>query len=111
MTSTAPPSRRRLFISVGTRLTVPVVVLVAAVALGAYFGLSRASRATSMRTKEAAVDMAASLTALSVVPAVVFTDDVEMRRAVDNLAKNPEVTDVELWPPSADGDAPLASFH
>jgi HPt (histidine-containing phosphotransfer) domain-containing protein/HAMP domain-containing protein len=114
MKATSSSSDRRVFVSIGTRLTVPVVLLVAAVAVGAYFGLARTSRVTAMRSKEVAVDMVAKLTALSAMPAVVFADEVEMRRAVDDLAKNPEVTDVELWAvpsDSAPGDTPLASFH
>lgn len=115
MKATSSSSEKRVFVSIGTRLTVPVVLLVAAVAVGAYFGLARTSRVTATRSKEVAVDMVAKLTALSAMPAVVFADEVEMRRAVDDLAKNPEVTDVELWgvpSESAPADeAPLASFH
>jgi signal transduction histidine kinase len=109
-----PVSEPRLFVSLGTRLTIPVVLLVAAVALGAYFGLVRTSRVTALRSKEAAADMVVKLTALSVVPAVVFGDEVEMKRAVTDLARNPEVTDIELWdvdPTSAQPGTLLASHH
>jgi signal transduction histidine kinase/HAMP domain-containing protein len=103
-----------MFVSLGTRLTIPVVLLVAAVAAGAYFGLVRTSRVTALRSKEAAADMVVKLTALSVMPAVVFNDEVEMKRAVDDLARNPEVTDIELWGVDTTGarsEAPLASHH
>ena len=93
---TAKPVARRLFIPLGTRLTVPVVLLVAAVATGAYFGVVKTSRVTALRSKEVAADMVVKLTSLSVMPAVVFGDEVEIKRAVDDLARNPEVTDVEL---------------
>lgn len=109
-----PATQPRLFVSLGTRLTIPVVFLVAAVALGAYFGLVRTSRMTAMRSKEAAADMVVKLTALSVMPAVVFNDEVEMKRAVDDLARNPEVTDIELWGVETTGartESPLASHH
>jgi HPt (histidine-containing phosphotransfer) domain-containing protein/HAMP domain-containing protein len=108
-------AKRRIFIPLGTRLTVPVVLLVAAVAFGAYLGITRASRLTAMRSKEVAADMVGRLTALSIMPAVVFGDEIEIKRAVDDLAKNPEITDVELWATeSAPEGAPsqaLASFH
>lgn len=110
----APETQPRLFVSLGTRLTVPVVLLVAAVAVGAYLSLVRTSRVTAMRSKEAAADMVVKLTARSVMPAVVFGDEVEMKRAVDDLARNPEVTDVELWGIDSAGEkveALLASHH
>ncbi|HEX2871680.1 MAG TPA: ATP-binding protein [Polyangiaceae bacterium] len=107
------PAPRKLFIRLGTRLTVPVVLLVAAVAVGAYFGLVRTFRTTALRSKEAAADMVVKLTTIAVMPAVVFGDEVEMQRAVDALAKNEEVTDVELWGVAPEGlsPAPLAKFH
>ncbi|HEX6277185.1 MAG TPA: Hpt domain-containing protein [Polyangiaceae bacterium] len=108
-------TRRRVFVPLGTRLTVPVVLLVAAVAVGAYFGVERASRKTAMQSKEVAADMVTKLTSLSVMPAVVFGDEIEIRRAVDDLARNPEVIDVEVWSIDAiekkTAATPLASFH
>lgn len=109
-----PAKQARLFLSLGTRLTVPVVLLVAAAACGAYVGLVRTSRATALRSKEAAADMVVELTALSVMPAVVFNDEIEMKRAVDDLARNPEVTDIELWgfdSPSSQVTSLLAGHH
>jgi signal transduction histidine kinase/HAMP domain-containing protein len=110
-----PDKPRKLFIPLATRLTVPVVLLVAAVALGAYLGLVRTFRSTAVRSKETAADMVVKLTSISVMPAVVFGDEVEMQRAVDALAKNGEVTDVELWGVDAQAAAlskePLAKFH
>jgi two-component system chemotaxis sensor kinase CheA len=104
-----------VFVPLGTRLTVPVVLLVAAVAVGAYFGVERASRKTAMQSKEVAADMVTKLTSLSVMPAVVFGDEIETRRAVDDLARNPEVMDVEVWSIDAiekkEAPKPLASFH
>ena len=94
---------------------IPVVLLVAAVAIGAYFGVERSSRKTAMRSKEVAADMVVKLTSLSVMPAVVFGDQIETKRAVDDLARNPEVIDVEIWPRDAIGGKgdpePLARFH
>ena len=43
--SERPAAPRRMFIPLGTQLTVPVVLLVAAAALGAYLGVARTSRA------------------------------------------------------------------
>ncbi len=113
MTATTPKTsgRRR---SLGTRLSVPVFVLILLVAVGVYAGLVRSYRTTLMQSKEAAVDMVVRLTALSVMPAVVFGDEVEMRRAVTDLGKNPDVTAVELWSaPSADAPEStlLSSFQ
>ena len=107
------PAPRKLFIRLGTLLTVPVVLLVAAVAVGAYFGLVRTFRTTALRSKEAAAHMVVELTSIAVMPAVVFGDEVEMQRAVDALAKNEEVTDVELWGVDPEGlsNSPLAKFH
>jgi two-component system chemotaxis sensor kinase CheA len=78
-------------------VTVPVVLLVVSVALAVYIGLVRQSRATLLSSKEAAADMVVKLTSASVMPAVVFGDQQEMLRAVSNLARNPDVSDAELW--------------
>ncbi|HVR20515.1 MAG TPA: Hpt domain-containing protein, partial [Polyangiaceae bacterium] len=108
-------SGRRIFIPLGTRFMIPVVLLVAAVAIGAYFGVERSSRKTALRSKEVAADMVVKLTSLSVMPAVVFGDQIETKRAVDDLARNPEVIDVEIWSSDAIGakavPEALASFH
>jgi two-component system chemotaxis sensor kinase CheA len=96
-------------------VTVPVVLLVLSVALAVYVGLVRQSRATLLSSKEAAADMVVKLTSASVMPAVVFGDQQEMQRAIDNLARNPDVSDAELWgfQDSAIGETQglLAQFH
>src|SRR6186713_1987844 len=101
---------KRWFVPLGTRLAVPVLILVCGVATAAYYGLARTSRMTAMRSKEVAADMVAQLTALSVMPAVVFGDEEEMRRGVADVSKNREITDVEIW---SVGDVPalLAELH
>lgn len=78
-------------------MTVPVVLLVVSVALAVYIGLVRQSRTTLLSSKEAAADMVVKLTSASVMPAVVFGDQQEMLRAISNLARNPDVSDAELW--------------
>jgi len=99
----------------GLQVTVLTVLLVALVASGIYLGLVRQSRLNLLSSKEAAADLVVKLTTLAVAPAVVFDDDQEMLRAVTNLARNPDVSDVELWgfgnpaPDAAPG--PLAQFH
>lgn len=94
---------------------VPVVLLVVGVAFGVYVGLVRQSRLTLLSSKEAAADMVVKLTCASVMPAVVFGDDQEMQRTVGNLARNPDVSDAELWgfESSALGatEGLLAKFH
>jgi len=101
---------KRWFVPLGTRLAVPVLILVCGVAMAAYYGLARTSRTTAMRSKEVAADMVAQLTALAVMPAVVFTDDEELRRGVADIGKNREITDVEIW---STGESPaiLAELH
>ena len=101
---------KRWFVPLGTRLAVPVLILVCGVATAAYYGLARTSRMTAMRSKEVAADMVAQLTALSVMPAVVFADQEEMQRGVADVGKNHEITDVEIW---STGDTPalLAGLH
>lgn len=79
------------------RVTIPVVLLLAAVALGVYLGLVRQSKLSLLSSKELAADMVVKLTSVSIMPAVVFGDEHEMQRAVSNLAQNPDVSDVELW--------------
>lgn len=107
--------QRRVFLSLGVRVTVPVVLLVVTVAIGVYLGLVRQSRLTLLSSKELAADMVVKLTSASIMPAVVFGDQQEMQRAVANLAGNPDVSDVELWgfESSALGGAEglLAEFH
>jgi signal transduction histidine kinase/HAMP domain-containing protein len=93
----ASPRPRRLFLSLGLRVTVPVVLLVVTVAIGVYLGLVHQSRLTLLSSKELAADMIVKLTSVSMMPAVVFGDPEEMARAVSNLARNPDVSDVELW--------------
>ncbi len=90
-------SGTRPFISLGVRVTVPIVLLVVSVAFAVYVGLVRQSRATLLSSKEAAADMVVKLTSASVMPAVVFGDPQEMQRAIGNLARNPDVSDAELW--------------
>lgn len=93
----ASTESRRVFVSLGLQVTVLIVLLVATVASGIYFGLVRQSRLSLLSSKEAAADLVVKLTSLSVAPAVVFDDDEEMQRALGNLARNPDVSDVELW--------------
>lgn len=95
MTAAAYP--RRIFLSLGLRVAVPIVLLVLTVAAGVYLGLVRQSKLTLLNSKEVAADMVVKLTSVSFMPAVVFGDEEEMQRAIDNLAKNPDVSDVELW--------------
>jgi signal transduction histidine kinase len=92
-----PGPRKRIFLSLGVRVTIPVVLLVVTVAVGVYLGLVRQSKLTLLSSKEVAADMVVKLTSVSIVPAVVFGDEQEMQRAVGNLAQNPDVSDVELW--------------
>ncbi|HYP74664.1 MAG TPA: ATP-binding protein [Polyangiaceae bacterium] len=108
--SSSEDTGKRWFVPLGTRLAVPVLILVCGVATAAYYGLSRTSRMTAMRSKEVAADMVAQLTALSVMPAVVFADEEEMRRGVADVSKNKEITDVEIWS-SADPPTLLAELH
>ena len=106
--------KRRIFLPLGTRMTIPVVLLVAAVAVAAYLGLVRTSRVTALQSKQTAAAMVVKLTARSVMPAVVFADDEEMKRAVSDLGNSPDVTDVELWGTdreNSSAEAPLAAFH
>lgn len=112
--TTAVPAKR-LFLSLGVRITIPVVLLVVTVAIGVYLGLVRQSRATLLSSKELAADMVVKLTSASILPAVVFEDQQEMERAVGNLARNPDVSDVELWgfevAAQGGGEGLLAQFH
>lgn len=94
---TTKPHKKRYFVSLGLQVTVPVVLLVVTVAIGVYLGLVRQSRLTLLRSKELAADMVVKLTSGSIMPAVVFGDADEIRRGIDNLARNPDVSDVELW--------------
>jgi two-component system chemotaxis sensor kinase CheA len=102
-------------LSLGVRVTVPVVLLVVTVAIAVYLGLVRQSRLSLLSSKELAAGMVVKLTSASIMPAVVFGDQQEMQRAVANLAANPDVSDVELWgfESSALGGAEglLADFH
>ncbi len=112
--SRAEKQQKRFFVPLVVLLTIPVVLLVVAVALGAYFGLVRTLRSTAMQSKETSADMLIRLNALSVMPAVVFGDEESMQRSVDDLAQNPEVMAVGLWALSADrkrvAGKPLVSF-
>lgn len=104
-----------MFLSLGVRVTIPVVLLVVTVAIGVYLGLVRQSRLSLLSSKELAAGMVVKLTSASIMPAVVFGDEQEMQRAVANLAGNPDVSDVELWgfETSALGgtEGLLAQFH
>ncbi len=106
---------QKLFLSIAVRVTVPVGALVVAVSIGAYLGLVHQSRISLLHAKEVAADMVLKLSSTSVMPAVVFGDPEGMQRAMDDLARNPEISGVELWASDAapaDGtDAPLAAVH
>jgi signal transduction histidine kinase len=110
----ASPSRRP-FLSLGLRITVPIVLLVLGVAFGVYVVLVQHARTTLLDAKEAAATMVVKLTSASVMPAVVFGDDQEMQRAVRVLAQNPDVYDAELWGLEASAlgasEGLLAQFH
>jgi signal transduction histidine kinase/HAMP domain-containing protein len=88
---------RGVFLPLGVRVAVPIVLLLLAVAGLAYLGLARQARASLLNAKEVAAEMVVKLTSVSVMPAVVFGDQQEMQRAVNDLARNPDVSDVELW--------------
>ena len=115
MSSERASSPSRIFVSLGFRVAVPVVLLVVTVAVGVYLGLVRQSRLTLLSSKEVAADMVVKLTSVSVMPAVVFGDQDEMKRAVSNLARNPDVSDVELFGFESSalggGEGLLAEFH
>jgi two-component system chemotaxis sensor kinase CheA len=90
------------------------VLVVLVVALAVYFALVRQARTTLLQSKELAAEMVVKLTAVSVMPAIVFGDETEIERAVGDLAKNPDVQDVELWPVAESGGSPskpIASYH
>jgi len=110
MSSSSKQSGKRWFVPLGTRLAVPVLILVCGVAVAAYYALSHTSRVTAMRSKEVAADMVAQLMALSVMPAVVFADEQELQRGVADVSKNREITDVEIWS-TADPPEKLAELH
>jgi two-component system chemotaxis sensor kinase CheA len=96
-TSRVSEAPKGFFVSLGFRVAVPVVLLVVTVAIGVYLGLVRQSRLTLLNSKELAADMVVKLTSVSIMPAVVFGDQQEIERAVLNLARNTDVSDVELW--------------
>ncbi|MGC4064802.1 MAG: ATP-binding protein [Polyangiaceae bacterium] len=101
-------------VPLGVKLTIPIVLLTGLAAFGTYQGLLRVSRANLLQSKDAAADMVTKLFAASITPAVVFGDETEMQRSVGDLARNGEVTDVELWPVALEGtDAKgaLVEFH
>jgi HPt (histidine-containing phosphotransfer) domain-containing protein/HAMP domain-containing protein len=110
-----PSALRKVFLSLGVRVAVPIVLLLLSVAALAYLGLSRQARVGLLNSKEVAAEMVVKLTSVSVMPAVVFGDQQEMQRAVNDLARNPDVSDVELWgfESSALGasEGLLAQFH
>jgi len=107
--------KKRTFLPLWATLSVPVVVLTGLVGWGTYHGLLRISKSNLLESKAAAVEMVIKLFSASVTPAVVFGDDTEMQRSVSDLARNPEVTDVELWLTGNGQDAPplkpSAAFH
>src|SRR3954468_3001117 len=107
--------RRRFFLPLAVTTAVPVVLLVVTVAGLVYLGLVRQSRSALLGSKRAAAEMVVRLTTASVMPAVVFNDPEEIQRAIKDLARNPDVTAVELWSTEgADGaqaTAPLGQFY
>ncbi|HEY5954989.1 MAG TPA: Hpt domain-containing protein, partial [Polyangiaceae bacterium] len=111
-TSTEPTRR---FVPLGIKLAIPIVLLTGLVAWGTYQGLLRTSRLNLLQSKEAAADMVVKFFSASVTPAVVFGDETEMQRSVGDLARNQEVTDVELWPNATpetpETNKPLVEFH
>lgn len=93
----SPRPKKRLFLSLAVRITIPVAALVVAVTIGVYTGLVRQSRGSLLQSKEAAADMVIDLAAISVMPSVVFGDPDGMQRAMNDLARNPEISAAELW--------------
>ena len=113
--SSVTQGKKRTFLPLWTKLSVPIVVMTALVGWGTYHGLLRISKSNLLESKVAAAEMVIKLFAASVTPAVVFGDETEMQRSVADLSRNFEVTDVELWltgngqePPPI---KPSAEFH
>lgn len=113
--SPPPDAKKRVFLPLWAKLTVPIILLTALVGWGTYYGLVSISRSNLLKSKATAAEMVVKLFSASVTPAVVFADETEMQRSVGDLARNPEVTDVELWlvppPGEAPSTKPSAEFH
>ena len=113
--SSLAQAKKRTFLPLWVTLSVPIILLTGLVGWGTYHGLLRISKSNLLESKAAAVEMVIKLFSASVTPAVVFGDDTEMQRSVSDLARNPEVTDVELWLTGNGQDAapakPSAEFH
>jgi two-component system chemotaxis sensor kinase CheA len=100
----APPAaeRRRRFVSVGTKLTGAVLVVLGVVTAFAYLEVSRNEREQLLSAKERAATMVTELFAAGVTAPLSFGDDDGIREHLALLLENSNVVYAAVW--RADGD-------
>jgi len=111
--TTAVQGTRSLWVLLIQRLVVVIAGVMLLVAAGAYLGISRHERATLVNGKVNAGNMVVNFFATSSAPALVFGDADTLANDVRDLAKNPDVADVEVWQraPDASETTLLADFN
>jgi signal transduction histidine kinase len=97
MRSDAIHERKQRFVSVGSKLTVAIIVVLALVTVAVYIGLSRFEREKMLSAREQGVRAVGELFLRSVSTPVVFDDATAIRESVALLGLDPEVLGIQLW--------------
>ncbi len=95
-------------ITIGAKLGMVTVIIIAAFAFVAAVGLTRREYQNLVEAKQHTAEMELRLFTLSVFAAIEFDDAIAAQESVDRLAKDPEVVEIGVW--SATGDEVIASF-
>jgi len=96
------PRHGRHFVSVGTKLTGGILVVLAIVTAVAYFRVNRNEREQMLRARERAATMVAELFAAGVTAPLSFNDDAGIREHIALLMASTNVVYAGLW--RADGE-------
>lgn len=104
---TVAESRRR-GLSVGTKLAIVTVSLMALVSVGVYFALTRSLEHALLAAKGESSQAVGSLFAANVSAAVDFDDAEGIQEALRHLATDQGVTFAAIWPADASADASAA---
>ena len=98
-------------VSVGTKLMLPIFLVLAALTTLVYVGLSRFEKDKLIAAKEQGARMAGELFLRSASAPVIFDDETAIKDTAALLAQDPEVIGVQLWRVGRDQQvgAPLAT--
>lgn len=97
MQSDADNAAAPVVLSIGTRLALALVALIALLSIGVYVALSEHERAALLDAKQRAATMMLDLLVETLAAPVVFGDDAGVQEALDFLRHNPDVVEAKVY--------------